>query len=159
MNPKKKKILKIAAILIVIGLLAGGGTILYLFNMPHRNVQNTSTDFKLSNSQLVSEYLQNEAAANEKYLAEDGDSKVLEIIGTVKKINDDFKGQKVILLQNKADEAGVRCSFTKESSNHLSSIQIGDMLTIKGVIRSGVSYDPDLELYENAILEKCDLIK
>ena len=36
---KKKKILKIAAIIIIAGLVIGGGTGLYMFNMPQRNVQ------------------------------------------------------------------------------------------------------------------------
>ncbi|RUT79401.1 OB-fold protein [Ancylomarina longa] len=159
MNPKKKKIIKIAAILIVVGLLTGGGVMLYLFNMPHRNVQETSTDYSLSSTELVVEYLKSSDAADEKYLAEDGDSKVLEITGTVKKISEDFKGQKVILLQNKSDEAGVRCAFTTDTNPHVTSVKMGEIHTIKGVIRSGVSFDPDLELYENAILEKCDLIK
>ena len=59
MTLKKKKILKIGAILLISGLLIGGGTVLYMFNMPHRNVQNASPDFSLTASQLVTEYLEN----------------------------------------------------------------------------------------------------
>lgn len=159
MTLKKKKILKIAVILLIAGLLIGGGTVLYMFNMPHRNVQSASTDFSLTASQLVAEYLENPTKANEKYLADDGDSKILEVTGTVKKISTDFNGQKVVLLQEETDKAGVSCSFTLETNQNASGIRIGQKITIKGVIRSGASYDEDLEMYENVIVEKCDLVK
>ncbi len=159
MTEKKKKILKIGAILLVAGLLVVGGTVLYLFNMPHRNVQSASADFSVTTSELVAEYLENPTKANEKYLADDGDSKVLEISGTVAKISDDFNGQKVILLKSEADKAGVSCTFTEKTNQNVSNIQIGETVTIKGVIRSGASYDDDLGLYLNVIIEKSDLIK
>jgi len=159
MTLKKKKILKIGAILLISGLLIGGGTVLYMFNMPHRNVQNASTDFSLTASQLVTEYLENPTKANEKYLADDGDSKVLEIKGTVAKISEDFNGQKVVLLQETTDKAGVSCTFTQETNKNASTVQVGETITIKGVIRLGASYDPDLEMYENVVIEKSDLVK
>jgi hypothetical protein len=159
MTAKKEKIIKIAGILFLVALLIGGGTGLYLFNMPHRNVLKASTDYSLSSSQIVAEYLVNSAKANEKYLSDDGDSKILEIYGTISKINEDFKGQKVILLQSDSDKAGVSCTFTLETNQHTSKLKPGDSVTIKGVIRSGASYDSDLEFYENVIIEKCDLIK
>lgn len=159
MTPKKKKILKIGAILLIAGLLIGGGTVLYMFNMPHRNVQSTSADFSVTASQLVAEYLENPSKANDKYLADDGDSKVLEISGAVAKISEDFNGQTVILLKSEADKAGVSCTFTKETNQNVSTIKLGETVKIKGVIRSGASFDPDLEMYENVIVEKSDLIK
>jgi hypothetical protein len=36
---------------------------------------------------------------------------------------------------------------------------VGQAITVKGVIRSGASYDEDLEMYENVILEKSDIVK
>ena len=159
MTPKKKKILKILAILLIAGLLIGGGIVIYMFNMPHRNVQSVTTDYRLTASQLVNEYLENPTKANEKYLADDGDSKVLEIKGTVAKISDDFNGQKVVLLQEKTDKAGVNCTFTKETNKNALTVKVGEIITIKGVIRSGASYDPDLEMYENVVVEKSDLVK
>ena len=158
MTQKKRKIIKIGITLLLAGLLIGGGTVIYMFNMPHRNVQSASTDFNLSASQIITEFLDNPSDANEKYLADDGDSKILEITGIVKKISDDFKGQKVVLLQSDSDKAGVSCSFTLETSINVSEVQIGQSVTIKGVIRAGATYDEDLEMYENVILEKGDLV-
>jgi hypothetical protein len=159
MTTKKKKILKIGAILLIAGLLIGGVSAFYMFNMPHRNVQNTSTDFSLSASQLVAEYLKDAVKANDKYLAENGNSKILEIKGTVANISEDFNGQKVVLLQSPDDKAGVSCTFTQETNKNISDVHIGESVTIKGVIRSGASFDVDLEMYENVIIEKSDLVK
>lgn len=159
MKQKKKKFLKIIVTLLIAGLLTGGITILYLFNMPHRNVQDASADIIITASQLVSEYLENPSQANDKYLSDDGDSKILEISGVVASISEDFLGQKIIVLKSDSDKAGVSCTFTKETNQNVSNLKIGESVKIKGVIRSGASYDEDLEMYENVVIEKCDLIK
>lgn len=129
-----------------------------MFNMPHRDVQSTKADFSLNSSEIVAEYLNDANSANNKYLAADGDSKVLEITGTVNKISDDFDGKKVVLLKNDSDKAGVSATFTPETSANAAKLEVGQKVTLKGVIRSGAAYDSDLELYENVILEKSDVV-
>jgi DNA polymerase III alpha subunit len=155
---KKKKIFRVILIVFLISLAGGGGYAYYLWNMPQRNVQETPVDFKLNASQLVEEYLNDAKTANQKYLSDDGDSKVLAITGTVNKIDDDMNKQKVVLLKTESDKAGVSCTFTSATNSHAQNLKAGDIVTIKGVIRSGASYDSDLEMYENVIIEKCDLI-
>jgi len=156
---KKKRLFRIVAIIIIAGLLIGGGIGLYMFNKPHRDVQNARTDYTLTASQIVREYLSDHVAANQKYLSADGDSKVLEIAGEVKLISENYNGQKVVLLKGDQDKAGVSATFTSETNENLVGIQLGQTVTIKGVIRSGASYDEDLELYEHVILEKSDIVK
>lgn len=78
---KKKKWFKIITIVGLAGLFIGGSVAFYLFNMPHRDVQSAPSDFTLTSNQIVTEYLADKDAANEKYLANDGDSKILEITG------------------------------------------------------------------------------
>ena len=156
---KRRKIIKITAIIALAGLLIGGSVGLYMFNMPHRNIQSAQTDFSLTSSQIVTEYLSDMLAANDKYLAADGDSKILEITGVVNNISEDFNGNQVILLKGDNDKAGVSATFTVDSNASVSKIVIGESATVKGVIRSGAAYDEDLELYENVILEKSSLIK
>jgi tRNA(Ile2) C34 agmatinyltransferase TiaS len=150
----KKKIL----IVLTTGFLIAAGIALYMFNKPARDVQATQTDFSYSASAIVNEYLTDANAANEKYLDEEGNSKVLEITGTVADISEDFNNQKVILLKNATDKAGVSATFTKETNAHTNNVKIGDEITVKGVIRSGAAYDADLEMYENVILDKCDIV-
>ncbi len=155
---KRKKVIRIIAILGVAGLIIGGGVGLYMFNMPQRDVQSADTDYSVTSTQIVKEYLENKDAANQKYLASDGDSKILEVTGVVSDISEDFNGQKVVLLKNAEDPAGVSATFTEETESSLKGVGPGQTITIKGVIRSGASYDPDLGFYLNVILEKSAVI-
>ena len=154
----KNKILKIVLIIIGLGILIGGGVGLYMFNKPARNIQDTKTDFSYNANEIVNEYLTDTQKANDKYLDEAGNSKVLEISGVVAEISEDFNGQKVILLKADSDKAGVSCTFTPETNSNTLKINIGDEITIKGIIRSGASFDEDLEMYENVIIEKSDIV-
>lgn len=155
----KNKILRTGITLAIAGAFIGGATLLYLLNMPQRDVQKAEADFTLNASALVAEYLTNETEANAKYLAADGDSKVLMVSGIIAKISEGFKGQKIVLLQGQEDKAGVSCTFTLETGVHLSDYKLGDIVSIKGVIRSGATYDEDMEMYEHVLLEKSDLIR
>jgi hypothetical protein len=156
---KKRKLIRAIAIIAIGGLLTGGGIGLYMFNKPHRDVQSSKADYMLTSSQIVAEYLADNQAANRKYLAADGDSKILEISGEVYEISENFNGQKVVLLNGGKDRAGVSAIFTAETNDNLNGIMVGQAITVKGVIRSGASYDEDLEMYENVILEKSDIVK
>ncbi|PIQ48175.1 MAG: hypothetical protein COW03_11575 [Cytophagales bacterium CG12_big_fil_rev_8_21_14_0_65_40_12] len=154
-----KKRTKIILLIGIIGAIAASGAVLYMFFMPHRDIQSTKTDYKLSADALVNEYLQNADAANDKYLDEGGKSKVIEVTGVIQSITEDFNRQKVILLKSADALAGVRSTFTEETNASALKAQIGETVTIKGVIRAGAAYDEDLGLYENVILEKADIIK
>lgn len=155
----KTKTIKIISGVVLVGAFIAGGFAYYMFNMPHRNVQSTSTDFSLQATQIVQEYLADAKTANVKYLDEEGDSKILEVSGIVSKITEDFNKNKVVLLKESTEKAGVSCTFFTETNNKANAIQIGQTITVKGVIRAGASYDKDLEMYENVIMEKCDLVK
>jgi hypothetical protein len=155
---KTKKILKIAGIVVVSGIIIGGSVGLYMFNMPHRDVQSTKADYLVSASELVVEYLDNKSQADEKYLAADGESKILQVTGTIQKVSEDFNGNTVLLLKSSGDKAGVSATFNSEISLPLTEVAVGDLVTVKGVIRSGAAYDADLEIYLNVILEKSTLV-
>jgi hypothetical protein len=155
---KKKKIIKLAVGVAIIGTLIGGSSAAYMFFKPHRDVQSSKTDYSLTNSEIVSEYLKDRQAADNKYLAADGDSKILEVTGTVDKISENYNDQKVILLKEEGDHAGVSATFTVETNHKVLDLKIGETVTVKGVIRSGAAFDKDLGFYENVILEKSDLV-
>jgi len=155
---KRKKVIRFIAILGVAGLIIGGGIGLYMFNMPQRDVQSADTDYSVTSTQIVREYLKDKDAANQKYLASDGDSKILEVTGVVSDISEDFNGQKVVLLKNEGDQAGVSATFTEETESSLNGVGPGQTITVKGVIRSGAAYDEDLGFYLHVILEKSAVI-
>lgn len=153
---KRKKIIKLVVIVGLAAIIIGGSIGLYLFNMPHRDVQASKTDYQLTVTALVTEYLENTVAANQKYLAADGDSKILEITGTVYKISEDFSGKRVILLKEENSKAGVSCTLNENSNIDYASL--GTIIKVKGVINAGTSYDPDMELYHNVVLNNCTLV-
>lgn len=158
MNSQNKKRVKVVVIIALIGIAVVGGVATYLFNMPHRDVQETKSDYTLKASDIVTEYLANAQIANDKYLDDEGESKVLEVEGTISSITEDFNNQKVVLLKLPSHEAGVSCTFTALTNQSASELSVGQKVFIKGVIRSGASYDEDLEMYENVIMEKCDVV-
>jgi len=150
-----KKILIGVGVLVVIG----GAIIFYMFNQPHRDVQAQSADYSFEASAIVNEYLADSKKANEKYLDSEGESKILEITGIVADISKDYNDQTVILLKGASDKAGVSCTFSKENEAGTTNVKVGQTITVKGVIRSGASYDEDLEMYENVNLDKSKIIK
>ena len=154
----KKKFVKWGLILMIGGIIVGGGAVLYIFNMPHRDVQAASSDFQLEAKQLVNEYLADATASNNKYLQEEGQSKIIAVTGIVSSIDEDMKQQKVVLLKGAGEKAGVSCTFMASTNANAENLRKGSKVTIKGVIRSGAGYDEDLELYEDVIIEKCDVL-
>jgi hypothetical protein len=155
----KKKLIRMLVIFATVGVISAISIIYYMFNMPHRNVQNAKTDFTLTSTEIVNEYLSDAGRANEKYLSEDGESKILEITGKIDKISENFNGEVVLLLKNENDKAGVSATFTNESNTKAKILKSGQTVTVKGVIHSGAAYDEDLELYENVTLNQCDIIE
>ena len=154
----RKKVIKFSLWALGILIIVGGSIVYYMFNQPHRDVQAIQTDFSFTSSQLVSEYLTDAKKANDKYLDEEGNSKVLEIKGEVSNISENFNKQKVVLLKSSLDSAGVSCTFTAETNESANHLTKGELIIVKGVIRSGASYDKDLGMYENVIMDNCKII-
>ena len=155
----KKKVIKKVLLVVLVLVIVGGAYGAWLYFQPHRDVQSTETDYALKASDIVNEYLENKAAENDKYIYADGEYKVLEIEGQVYDIREDFNGNTVILLKSDTAKAGVKASFTEETSSEAKQVNKGSTITIKGVIRSGANYDEDLEMYEHVIVEKSKVVK
>jgi tRNA_anti-like len=154
-----KSIIKKIVIIAVVGVLIGGSYAAYIYFMPHRDIQSVEVFVEIEAAQLVDEYLADASAANEKYLDAEGESKVIIVKGTIKSIDTDQNNQIVAVLKSNNDELGVSCTFTAESNENAASLKVGDVIKVKGVVRSGAEFDEDLDLYEDAIIEKCDLVK
>lgn len=155
---KISKSFKIIIIIAAVGISVAMGAGIYMFNMPHRNVQSAKIDFKVSASELVAEYLSDTQEADEKYLDEEGESRILEVSGQVSKVSKDFNDQTVILIKEPGAKAGVSCTLLATSSAIGDQITLGQEIKVKGVIRSGAMFDPDMNMYEDVIMEKCDIV-
>jgi hypothetical protein len=154
---KKKKIIKIVLGIIFLGIVSVAVAILIIFKTPHRDVKNTETDFTINAKTLVDEYLENSELANKKYLAEDGDSKIFEVTGRVDQIFKNQKSEDVILLKPENKALGVQCTFIL--GELISSVVIGNQITVKGKIEKGASIDKDLEIGEDVLIGQCSLVK
>jgi hypothetical protein len=155
----KKRTLKRLGLIFLAGLVIAGAVAAYLFFKPHRNVQQTNAYATVQVKELTGEFEKDAASANIKYLASDGNSKVLIVEGRVNKISTNQNNEQVIVLKDEAAKVGVSGTFTKETSAHLGTIKVGDIIKIKGAITAGNRYDPDLDLYEHAVLVQCDVVK
>jgi flagellar basal body-associated protein FliL len=155
---KKSKIIRIALISALAVAVIAGSIILYMVKQPHRDVQAAKTDYQIEASALVNEYLTSTNKANEKYLDEEGESKILEITGSVADISKNADGSTVVLLKESQAKAGVKCFFNLENSAEATQLQIGQNVKIKGAIISGAAFDEDLDMYEHAVLDKSKII-
>ena len=149
----KKKIIIAIALVAVVGI----GVFLSQWFMPHRDVQSSAIDIQITAENLVAEYLEDASKSNAKYLQAEGDSKILAVTGQISSMEEDMKHQKVIYLSS-ATEAKVSCTFTAETNADVAHLKVGDKVEVKGVIRSGATYDEDLEMYEDVIMEKCAVL-
>ena len=154
----KWKIIKVALIVVAVGIVSAASIAFYMFNKPHQDVQSAAIDFTLTSTALVQEYLTNPQDANQKYLDDTGNSKIMAVTGKVHSISRDMNNQVVVLLQDEGDKAGVSCTFSAATNASAEKLSLGQTVTIKGVIRAGAGYDADLDLYEDVILEKCNTI-
>lgn len=155
----RKSIIKITALILAVGIVVALAFGIFLFNKPHRNVQEASIDFNLTASQLVDDYLADPKASDEKYLDEEGNSRIVAITGEVYSKTLDLNNQIVIVLKKPEAKAGVSCTFMASTNKSAEVLSLRQTITIKGVIRSGASFDSDLGLYEDVIVEKCDVLK
>jgi hypothetical protein len=134
-----KKSMKRIGLVILAGVVIAGSIGAYLFFKPHRDVQATNAFAELKASELVSEFTIDAGKANAKYLASDGNSKVLIVEGRVSKISDNQNGEKVIVLKDESAKVGVSATFTKATTANTQSIKVGDIV--------------------HAILVQCDIVK
>lgn len=153
MNITRKQIKYGLIGILVVGLI-GIGTIIYMFNMPHRNVLSEKALFEVTTTELVDAFLTDQPAANKKYL-----DQVVAVTGKIASIDKDMNNQTVILLSDDTQGAGVRSSFTLETNPDPDQLRLGEYVTIKGVVRAGAEYLADLDLLEHVILEKASIIK
>ena len=155
----KKKTMKRIGLVTLTGIIIAGSIGAYMWFKPHRNVQSTAAFAEIKAAQLTNEFTADAAKANAKYLASDGNSKVLIVEGRVSKISDNQNGEKVIVLKDEDVKVGVSATFTQETSLNVGAVKVGDIIKIKGAITAGNRYDADLDLYEHAILVQADIEK
>ncbi len=116
----KKSTLFLAITLVLLAI--GGGTAYFMWNKPHRNVDNEKA-IVVDARQLFNEYNTNEADANKKYL-----NKALEVSGQVLTIDTNQDGQPYLVLQTDDLMSGIMCTMRSGDMK----AGVGQSVTIKG---------------------------
>ncbi len=123
-----KKGLKIFLIIAVLGLVTGLSTVYYVFNKPHRNVEDETPSYTMDATALYSEYSNDEEASNLKFA-----DKVIQVNGEIAELSID--GYQVSVVLNDEME-GVSCALDSVTiDNHKSvidALKLGDKITLKG---------------------------
>lgn len=116
---------------------------LMIYYKPHRSVKKEEAAFKLSVTQLVEAFSQDETQANSLYLG-----KVLEVEGTLKEImlNDSTM---VLLLGDSTQGTGVSCYFQKDQRDKYTTLKRGEPVSVKGIC-NGMLLD--------VVLDKCIML-
>ena len=98
---------------------------------------------KISSTELLAQFLENEEMANETYV-----EKVIEVEGIVKEVTF-LNNRYTVLLQGQGDYACLICDMNDNPTNQFDSITKGDTITLKGVCKGFLM---------DAILLNCVLI-
>jgi len=113
-----------------IGLLGliGASIALYLYNKPHKDIKTSKTDFTMEAEQLFSEFEENEAVANTKYL-----DKLIEVKGTVREVSSDDEGNVSVILNSENELSGVICQLDNLTSHEKTNFNPGESVAFKGI--------------------------
>ncbi|HJV20571.1 MAG TPA: hypothetical protein VJ552_11880 [Sediminibacterium sp.] len=146
MNKKKKNILLLLLALIC---LAGAGAFYAYkeFNRKAADLSGAEAAYRVTAVELISDFTANEAGSNAKYL-----SQVIEISGTLKKTDQDEKGNKILVLGDSSSMSSVRCSLDSLYSS-TAVFEQGSRVKIKGLC-TGFMAD-DLGIGSDVILTRC----
>ncbi len=149
---------KYLLILLGIGIIIAVAFLPNMLRLASRAVPEVSTDLSCQAGEIVNDYLRDANKSEKKYFRKEGFPKVLKITGTVAELYENAKGQKIVLLKDKNAKAGVIATFMNESNSLLEDLVAGDEITLKGVIQTGAYFDTDLEIYEDVVLDKSEII-
>lgn len=114
--------LKKIMIAVVLLILIGVGTGFYMWNKPHKKVEDTK-GISITAAALSKEYNADEKASDAKYL-----NKAIEVTGTVGEIDKNQDGGTMAILQTEDPAAGIQCTMRDKSV----VITKGQVVTIKG---------------------------
>lgn len=146
--------LKYPALAALCFLLLGAGMALNIWFEPHRDVKSAPVFAEFGVDDFTTEFIDDPKAAAEKYLAEDGDSKIVTMSGTISAIEKNLKGQTVVELRGKREESGARFTLMDDQQQTASKLNVGDSAKITGVVSAGPEYDKDFGRYLDAVLEQ-----
>ncbi len=123
-----KKWIKILLIFAVVGVGVGAGGVYYMFNMPHRDVENEDPALVTTAPALYNAFSQDEMAAFKKY-----NNKVVQVSGKIVELTGGIYHINITLNAAMAPVSIVIDSLSIVKNMSLAkSLKLGDVVTIKG---------------------------
>jgi hypothetical protein len=121
-----KKILIGVAIIIVVAVAVG----LYMYNKPQKDYTTSKPDFVLTVDELFNAFVQDEAAATQKFVAKNSTIQVSGLLHDI--VHEADSTITLILKSPHNDEAFVNCNLASSKLEALATIKPGETITIKG---------------------------
>ncbi len=123
-----KKWIKISLLLIAIGVTVVAGAIYYMFNMPHRDVENEKPALITTAPALYTAFSQDETAAFMKY-----NNKVVQVSGKIVELTGNIYNINITLNDVMAPVSIVIDSLSIVKNMPLAkSLKLGDLVIVKG---------------------------
>jgi len=141
----KKKIIIIILVLVAIG----GGYGLYKYNQGPRTAASEDAFAKITAPELYTEFFTAPVATEEKYR-----NKILEVTGSIEKIETDAQGAQVIDFVTNAEDGGI-ISATLEAGKATTAKE-GETIKMKGIV---AGYMADDLLGGQVQLTQCSLVQ
>jgi len=117
----RKLLIRAVTVLILIAIAVG----YYLYNKPHVNVQKHKIEYQLTVDELLADFAQDAAAANEKY-----SGKIILVTGKLASLPDDHHFNLVI----NGDTGSANCEMDSLYLDKLSTHKTGDLVNVKGIL-------------------------
>lgn len=150
MTKKKKNLLLLA--LAFLSLAGGAAVYTYSeFNRKAPDLSNARAAHIVTATELINAFTANETESNAKYL-----SQIIEISGTLKKTDQDEKGNRILVLGDAASMSSVRCSIDS-LHNSGETLAPGSQIKIKGICTGYIA--DDLGIGSDVILTRCVPVK
>lgn len=141
------KYVKIILWVALAGIVIGGASVYYVFNMPHRNLANEQAEFVMTAQELYADFSADETAGFAKY----GD-KAVQVSGEI--VEKTMTEKEVSLVLNDAME-GISCSFDSAyvvaHKTELDALSVGDSAIIKGKCDG-------IDMIMGVVLTRCVLV-
>lgn len=130
-------------LIVIIGIM-GGGFAWWVYNKPHRNINN-EVAVKVSVNTLLDAFKQNEKTASTQYT-----DKVLELSGIVKEASKNEAGKWVVNIENGAHTGSITVAFSALQD----SLQPFDSIAYKGICAGYFPEDNNIVINEAVLLFK-----
>jgi hypothetical protein len=146
---KRKKIIWLTVLIVA---LAGAWYGYKEYTRTNKDLLDVKAGFILPAVDLIKEYESNDSAATKKY-----NGKIVEVNGSVKKVETDEQGYYTIVLGDTARLSSVRCSMDSTHQKDAANIVEGSSVTIRGAC-TGFNKD-EMGLGSDVILNRSVIIK